>query len=96
VNVVKTEGGEPFVIATLGPGDIVGEVALVLRRSASADVVAVHPTITLFLPSDQFMSLIKEHPTILAVLYDLAVKRDAETQSAVGQESTSADDYMLV
>jgi hypothetical protein len=68
----------------------------VLRRSASADVVAAHPTITLFLPSEQFMSLIKEHPAILGVLYDLAVKRDAETQSAVGQESTNADDYVLV
>jgi CRP-like cAMP-binding protein len=96
VTVVRTENGEPFVIAKLGAGDIVGEVALVLRRLASADVVAVHPTITLFLPSDQFMLLIKEHPAILGVLYDLAVKRDAETQSAVGQESTSADDYMLV
>jgi hypothetical protein len=30
------------------------------------------------------------------VLYELAVKRDVETQSAVGQESTSADDYLLV
>jgi CRP-like cAMP-binding protein len=96
VSVVRTEAGEPFVIAKLGPGDIVGEVALVLRRSASADVVAVHPTITLFLPSERFLALIKEHPAILGVLYDLAVRRDAETQSAVGQESTSADDYVLV
>ena len=39
--------GEPFVLATLKPGDIVGEVALVLRRPASADVVAVYPTVTL-------------------------------------------------
>jgi CRP-like cAMP-binding protein len=96
VTVVRTENGEPFVIAKLGAGDIAGEVALVLRRTASADVVAVHPTITLFLPSEHFMSLIKEHPAILGVLYDLAVKRDAETQSVVGQESTSADDYILV
>jgi CRP-like cAMP-binding protein len=94
--VIREEGGEPFVIAKLGPGDIVGEVALVLRRVASADVVAAHPTITLFLPSDLFMSLIKEHPAILAVLYELAVKRDVEIQSAVGQESTNADDFVLV
>jgi cAMP-dependent protein kinase regulator len=96
VTIIKTEAGEPFVIAKLGPGDIVGEVALVFRRTASADVVAVHPTITLFLQSEQFLSLIKEHPAILAVLYELAVKRDAETESAVVQESTSAEDYLLV
>jgi CRP-like cAMP-binding protein len=96
VSVVKTEGGEPFVIAKLGPGDIAGEVALVLRRSASADVFAVHPTIALFLPGEHFSSLIKEHPAILGVLYDLAVKRDAETQSVVGQESTDAAEFLLV
>ena len=49
VAVVGHEGGEPFVISTLGVGDVVGEVALVLRRKANADVVAVHPTVTLYL-----------------------------------------------
>ncbi|HEY3593238.1 MAG TPA: cyclic nucleotide-binding domain-containing protein, partial [Polyangiaceae bacterium] len=58
VAVVRGEGGEPFVLAKLGPGDIVGEVALVLRRPASADVVAVHPTVTLYLASERFTSLI--------------------------------------
>ena len=96
VAVVRVESGEPFVLATLGPGDIVGEVALVLRRSSSADVVAVHPTVTLHLATEKFMSLIREHPTILAELYELAVKRDDETRSIVAQEATSADDYVLV
>jgi cAMP-dependent protein kinase regulator len=96
VAVVRMEGEEPFVLATLGPGDIVGEVALVLRRLASADVVAVHPTVTLYLASEHFTSLIHEHPTILAELYELAVKRDDETRSIVAQEATSADDYILV
>jgi cAMP-dependent protein kinase regulator len=96
VAVVRLESGEPFVLATLGPGDIVGEVALVLRRSSSADVVAVHPTVTLHLATEKFMSLIREHPTILAELYELAVKRDDETRSIVAQEAASADDYVLV
>jgi len=96
VAVVRLEGEEPFVLAKLGPGEVVGEVALVLRRPASADVVAVHPTVTLYLASERFMSLIHEHPTILAELYDLAVKRDDETRSVVAQEAASADDYVLV
>jgi cAMP-dependent protein kinase regulator len=96
VAVIRVESGEPFVLTTLGPGDIVGEVALVLRRSSSADVVAVHPTVTLHLPTEKFMSLIREHPTILAELYELAVKRDDETRSIVAQEAASADDYVLV
>jgi cAMP-dependent protein kinase regulator len=96
VAVVRHESGEPFVIASLGPGEVVGEVALVLRRPSSADVVAVHPTVTLHLSSEKFMSLVKEHPTILAELYDLAVKRDDETRSIVAQEAMGAEDFVLV
>ncbi len=51
---------------------------------------------TLHLPTEKFMSLVREHPTILAELYELAVKRDDETRSIVAQEATSADDYVLV
>src|SRR5262249_39840478 len=85
---------EPFVLATLGPGEVVGEVSLVLRRPSTADVVAVHPTVTLHLSSDKFMSIVREHPAILAELYELAVRRDDETRSIVAQESTSADEYV--
>jgi len=46
----REENGESFVLATLGVGETVGEVALVLRRKANADVVAVTPTVTLHLP----------------------------------------------
>ena len=62
VAVVAHEGGEPMVLATLPPGETVGEVALVLRRKANADVIAVHPTVTLFLPREEFLSLVQDHP----------------------------------
>jgi cAMP-dependent protein kinase regulator len=96
VAVIRTEGGEAFVIETRGPGDIVGEVALVLRRPSSADVVAVHPTVTLFLSADKFMPLIREHPAILVELYQLAIRREEETTGLVAQEATTADDYVLI
>ena len=97
VAVVGHEAGEPFVIATLGVGDVVGEVALVLRRKANADVVAVHPTVTLHLPREDFMTLIREHPAILQGLYLLAVKRDEETSGVLENATTSvAEDYVLV
>jgi cAMP-dependent protein kinase regulator len=97
VAVVGHEAGEPFVIATLNVGDVVGEVALVLRRKANADVVAVHPTVTLHLPREEFMTLIREHPAILQGLYLLAVKRDEETSGVMENATTSvAEDYVLV
>jgi cAMP-dependent protein kinase regulator len=97
VAVVGDDGGESFVISTLGAGDVVGEVALVLRRKANADVVAVHPTVTLHLPREHFVSLIQEHPAILLSLYSLAVQRDEETTTVLANVTTSvADDYVLI
>ena len=97
VAVVAHERGEPVIIATLSPGDTVGEVALVLRRKANADVIAVHPTVTLFLPRDGFLSLITDHPSILHGLYITALRRDDETMLALdSQPAAVADDYVLV
>ncbi len=97
VAVVGEDGGESFVISTLGVGEVVGEVALVLRRKANADVVAVHPTVTLHLPREDFLSLIYDHPAILLSLYSLAIMRDAETASVLATSTTNlADDYVLV
>ena len=92
------DGGEPFVIATLGVGETVGEVALVLRRKANADVVAVHPTVTLHLPREEFMGLVREHPAILLGLYLAAVDRDDETTSVLAGSVTSVagEDYILI
>lgn len=93
----REEGGENFVIATLGVGETVGEVALVLRRKANADVVAVHPTVTLHLPREEFLGLVRAHPAILAGLYLCAVERDDETTSVLaGSTVALAEDYDLV
>jgi CRP-like cAMP-binding protein len=97
VAVVGEDGGESFVISTLGAGEVVGEVALVLRRKANADVVAVHPTVTLHLPQQDFLALIRDHPAILVGLYTLAIARDEETSSVLATSTTNlADDYVLV
>jgi cAMP-dependent protein kinase regulator len=96
VEVFTSEGDERLCLASLGPGEVVGEVAMILRRPASADVVAVHPSVTLFLSGAGLHEILRAHPTLLAQLYDLAVKRDEETTSVVAQEATSADDYVLL
>lgn len=98
VAVVRREGdeGEPLVLATLGPGDVAGEVSVVLRRRANADVIATHPTVTLFLPTTDFMGLIDEHPSILGSLYRLAVRRAEETQAIEDEGAMIADDFDLV
>jgi cAMP-dependent protein kinase regulator len=98
VAVVRREAGEPepLVLAQLGPGDVVGEVALVLRRRPGADVYASEPVVSLFLPASGFLGLIHDHPAMLAELYLLAAARDEETSNVISQEATAAEDFILV
>jgi len=90
------EDGDELVVAELGPGDVVGEIGLVLRRPATADVVATHHTVALRLTRDEFQDAIKEHPGLLGELYDLATKRDEETQTVVAQEALDVEDVILL
>ncbi len=97
VAVVGHESGEPFVIATLGVGDVVGEVGVILRRKANMDVLAVHPTVTLFLPRADFIDLIGQYPAMLTGLYLLAIERDEETSTVFATTTTAvAEDYVLI
>jgi CRP-like cAMP-binding protein len=97
VAVVAHEAGETTVLASLPAGETVGEVALLLRRKANADVIAVHPTVTLFLPREHFLTLIQSHPAILHGLYMTAVRRDDETTRALDSAPAAvADDYVLL
>ncbi len=92
----KDGEGDTIVLAHLGPGDVVGEISLVLRRPATADVVAEHATIALELKREHFQEVIREHPTLLGELYELATKREEETRSVVAQEALDASDFVIV
>jgi cAMP-dependent protein kinase regulator len=97
VAVVAHDGEESVMLSSLSPGETVGEVALVLRRKANADVIAVHPTVTLFLPREEFLSLVHDHPGVLHGLYMTAVRRDDETAVALDNAPAAvADDYVLL
>lgn len=92
----KDNDGDTIVVAQLGPGDVVGEISLLLRRPATADVHAVHPTVALELTRERFQAAIREHPTLLSELYELATKRDEETRSVVAQEALDVEDVVLL
>ena len=92
----KDADGDQIVLAELGPGEVVGEISLVLRRPATAKVTAATPTVALHLSRDQFHEAIREHPTLLGELYDLATRREEETRSVVAQEALDVDDIILL
>jgi cAMP-dependent protein kinase regulator len=88
--------GDRVVLAELGAGEVVGEISLVLRRPATAEVVAIHPTVALTLTREEFHEAIREHPSLLRELYEVAIQRDEETRSIVAQRAEDATEIILL
>jgi CRP-like cAMP-binding protein len=96
VAIVAYDGTEGIALATLMPGETVGEVELVLCRKANADAIATRPTATLYLPREEFIALVQDHPAILHGLYAIAVRRHTETKIALEAVSAAvAEDALL-
>jgi cAMP-dependent protein kinase regulator len=92
---VPEEDGERLVLATLGPGEVVGEMSMILRRPASADVSALYPTLAYELSGEKLSKLMRQYPALLVELYDLATRRDEEIRAAAGDDTLSADDILV-
>lgn len=62
------EAGEPAILATLGPGEFFGELALLDGDPHSASVVALEPTETLVLGRTDFERLFETQPGLRRAL----------------------------
>ncbi len=67
----------------LGPGEVVGEMALLARRPAVADVVATEATVILRLARDEFEAIAVKYPALLAEVYRLVLAREQENRAPV-------------
>jgi len=64
-------------VGTLGPGDIFGEMSLLLRAPASADVRATRKSWALQLPQPRFQEIMVTYPQVLAYVSELGDQRRA-------------------
>lgn len=62
-------------VATLGMGDVVGEMALLARRQTSALVHALEATTVLALRRDDFEQVVAAHPEVRQLLEQVAAQR---------------------
>ena len=67
--------GHETVLAFRGPGDIVGELSLFDGARRSATVSAVEPVEVLVITVDRFNELLREQPSIGAVLLGMIARR---------------------
>lgn len=66
--VLGSEQGDEVVLTTLGPGETLGEIALLDGAPRSASVVAVEPTTVLLLARTTVLELLARHPAVLDAL----------------------------
>jgi CRP-like cAMP-binding protein len=99
-DVLKGRGVDQIKLATLGRGDIVGELALIDEQPRSASVIAVQPTECLLITRSGFHELVQHEPDIawcfvpvlserLRALQELA---QSSVNSAVAQEGNGLFD----
>ena len=83
VEVRGERDGQAERVAVLGPGDCLGEMALVTGDPRSATVVALSPTRLLRLDKERFRVLSERHPVFLRELARVLCRRVARTSEDV-------------
>jgi CRP-like cAMP-binding protein len=82
-------------LAALGAGDVFGEMSLLGRRPASADVVARTRTVTLSLDRVGFDDIAVKRPELLGEVYKLLVAREAENRQAEVAHEVQPEDIVV-
>ncbi len=84
---MMSRAGEERILAFLGPGAIVGELAIIDRRPRSASVVAVRESALKFLSRATFEEFAREHPEVYQHLVKLLASRLRLTDATVAAGS---------
>ncbi len=83
VEIFKGDGEERVSLATVGPGDLLGEMALIDDQPRSASAVSLQPTECLLITRDGFQTLVKKDPDIAWSLVPVLVERIREQQGKI-------------
>jgi len=77
--VKKLATGEELDVASVGPGEFIGEISVLDDRPRSASVIAKEDADCLVLSSWSFSAALKNHPEIALELLPVVVRRYRET-----------------
>jgi CRP/FNR family transcriptional regulator, cyclic AMP receptor protein len=84
VKIVKQlEAGNQLEIATHGPGEVIGELAVLDGAPRTANVIAVEDTSCLVLASWAFNAFMEAHPEVALQILPIVVRRFRETNEAL-------------
>ena len=84
LEVAKTQGADTVVLATLGPGDMFGEMSLLTNQPTVASVTATSDCFVLRLSKKKFDELIMTHPQILELVALVSDERASLNDALMG------------
>jgi len=99
VDVAKRDGDSKVLLATLGPGEVFGEISLVNDEPTSASVTAAQQSTVLFLAKEIFQRLVEVVPEIGEYVRDLGEERQMDTRlllEAVDDDEDLTDDGLIL
>lgn len=77
--VVTTETGREVLVAVRGPGDVIGELAVLDPAARSATVSALEDLTALVVSSDAFLGFLHDRPHVMLALLRALVRRLRES-----------------
>jgi CRP-like cAMP-binding protein len=91
VEVTRREGSELRLLALLHAGDVFGEMSLIGRDPAVADVRSLSRGFALMLPENEFRRVCDEHPQVREFLQLLAEARKRQNAQPLPSETIPAN-----
>ena len=79
-----TVAGEAEPVATLGPGDIVGEMSLLTGARRSATVTALEPVEAIEINKQALAHVLMQSPTLVARFVEMLLRRQRELDRIAG------------
>ncbi|HEX2959513.1 MAG TPA: cyclic nucleotide-binding domain-containing protein [Chitinispirillaceae bacterium] len=86
IRILKQEGEGVVELAVLGPGSVIGELALLDHQPRSATAQVVEDTLVTVIDEDLFTRTIEKIPSWLASLIQLVVKRLRDTMKRTSDD----------
>jgi CRP-like cAMP-binding protein len=96
LKVTKKDAGKQVEVAMLHGSDVFGEISLLHSTKTTATVTATTIGEVLFLPREDFQTVIDNHPEVKATLDQLSADRIKELRAVSAKEVTTDDSGIMI
>jgi CRP-like cAMP-binding protein len=75
IDITRTENGRQRMLMSLGPSNLIGELALIIDTTRSARAVSVGRSRVMLIRRSTFRRILHEYPDIAGIIYDKIAAR---------------------